>query len=443
MTQTKRASDCWAVGRAGSVIVRLAAQGFDLAPMGFLGQATLLGAARGSGGLTRLRHMGGRQHQFTQALERVLQIALLSAMALGFDHHHAVAGDAAVATGQQLGLDGFGQGRGDDIEAEVNGARDLVDVLTAGALGADGVGLNFMVRDDNSRGDDEHGRQCTTLAFRSRCTDTATLNRNLRSPAHAMASTLFDLTGKVALVTGSTKGIGRAIATELARHGAKVVISSRKAPACEEVAASINAELPNGPGGAVSIPANISTKAELEKLVAATHAQLGKIDVLVCNAAVNPFYGSMRDLPDEAFQKILGVNIMANHWLVNLVLPEMIERKDGSIIVVSSIGGLRGHDTLGAYCISKAADLQLVRNLAVEHGQHNVRVNAISPGLIRTDFARALWENPVLLAERTINDPLRRIGEPDEIAGIAVYLASRASSFTTGQNFVIDGGSTI
>jgi thiosulfate/3-mercaptopyruvate sulfurtransferase len=185
------------------------------------------------------------------------------------------------------------------------------------------------------------------------------------------------------------------------------------------------------------------TKAELEKLVAATHAQLGKIDVLVCNAAVNPFYGSMRDLPDEAFQKILGVNIMANHWLVNLVLPEMIERKDGSIIIVSSIGGLRGHDTLGAYCISKAADLQLVRNLAVEHGQHNVRVNAISPGLIRTDFARALWENPVLLAERTINDPLRRIGEPDEIAGIAVYLASRASSFTTGQNFVIDGGSTI
>jgi NAD(P)-dependent dehydrogenase (short-subunit alcohol dehydrogenase family) len=189
-----------------------------------------------------------------------------------------------------------------------------------------------------------------------------------------MASTLFDLTGKVALVTGSTKGIGRAIATELARHGAKVVISSRKAPACEEVAASINAELPNGPGGAVSIPANISTKAELEKLVAATRAQLGKIDVLVCNAAVNPFYGSMRDLPDEAFQKILGVNIMANHWLVNLVLPEMIERKDGSIIIVSSIGGLRGHDTLGAYCISKAADLQLVRNLAVEHGQHNVRV---------------------------------------------------------------------
>ena len=258
-----------------------------------------------------------------------------------------------------------------------------------------------------------------------------------------MASTLFDLTGKVALVTGSTKGIGRAIATELARPGAQVVISSRKAPACEEVAASINAELVGQPGGAIALPANVGRKVELEQLVASTVAQLGKIDVLVCNAAVNPFYGSMRDLPDEAFEKILGTNIMANHWLVNLVLPGMIERKDGAIIIVSSIGGLRGHDTLGAYCISKAADLQLVRNLAVENGPHNIRVNAISPGLIRTDFARALWENPELLAERTSQDPLRRIGEPAEVAGIAVYLASRAASFTTGQNFVVDGGSTI
>ena len=153
--------------------------------------------------------------------------------------------------------------------------------------------------------------------------------------------------------------------------------------------------------------------------------------------------GLLRDLPDDAFEKILGVNIIANHRLVNLVLPDMIEKKDGSIIVVSSVGGLRGHEKLGAYCISKAADLQLVRNLAMENGPHNIRVNAISPGLIRTDFARALWENPDLLAERTGTDPLRRIGEPEEIAGIAVYLASRAGSFTTGQNFVVDGGSTI
>ncbi len=256
-----------------------------------------------------------------------------------------------------------------------------------------------------------------------------------------MASTLFDLTGKVALVTGSTKGIGRAIATAYAEHGAAVVVSSRKADACTAVAADINARIASGPGRAVAIPANIGRKPELERLVAATRAQLGPIDVLVCNAAVNPVYGSMSELPDDAFEKILGVNIMANHWLIQLVLPDMKAKKDGAIVVVSSIGGLRGSTTLGAYCISKAADLQLVRNLALEHGPDNVRVNAVSPGLIRTDFARALWENPDNLARRVAHDPLRRIGEPEEVAGIAVYLASRAGSFTTGQNFVIDGGS--
>lgn len=256
-----------------------------------------------------------------------------------------------------------------------------------------------------------------------------------------MASTLFDLTGKVALVTGSSKGIGRAIATGMAQHGAEVVICSRKAEACEQVAAAINAELDGRPGGATAIPANIGRKEELERLVAETRARLGRIDVLVCNAAVNPFYGSMSELPDDAFQKILGVNIMANHWLIQMVLPEMKARRDGSIIIVSSIGGLRGSTTLGAYCISKAADLQLVRNLAVEHGPDNVRVNAISPGLVRTDFARALWENPENLARRVAQDPLRRIGEPEELSGIAIYLASRAGSFTTGQNFVVDGGS--
>jgi len=256
-----------------------------------------------------------------------------------------------------------------------------------------------------------------------------------------MASTLFDLTGKVALVTGSTKGIGRAIATAYAEHGAQVVVSSRKEEACAAVAADINARVAGGPVRAVAIPANIGRKPELERLVAATRAALGPIDVLVCNAAVNPFYGSMSELPDEAFQKILGVNIMANHWLIQLVLPDMKAKRDGAIVVVSSIGGLRGSTTLGAYCISKAADLQLVRNLALEHGPDNVRVNAISPGLIRTDFARALWENPDNLARRVAHDPLRRIGEPEEIAGIAIYLASRAGSFTTGQNFVVDGGS--
>jgi len=256
-----------------------------------------------------------------------------------------------------------------------------------------------------------------------------------------LASDLFDLTGKVALITGSSKGIGKAIAEAMAAQGASVVISSRKGDICDEVAGSINAA--GGPGRAVAIPANIGRKEEIERLVAETRRQLGPIDALVCNAAVNPFYGPMKDLPDSAFEKILGVNIMSNHWLCQLVLPEMIERQDGSITIVSSVGGLKGSAELGAYCISKAADLQLVRNLAVENGRHNVRVNAISPGLVRTDFARALWENPDILKRRTAGDPLRRIGEPEEIAGIAVYLAARAGSFTTGQNFVIDGGSTI
>ena len=258
-----------------------------------------------------------------------------------------------------------------------------------------------------------------------------------------MASDLFDLTGKVALITGSSKGIGRAIAEEMARAGAQVVISSRKADLCDEVAAAINAELAGEAGGAVAIPAHIGHKEELERLVTQTREKLGKIDVLVCNAAVNPYFGSMSELPDSAFDKILDVNIKSNHWLIQMVLPEMLEREDGSIIVVSSVGGLRGSTHLGAYAISKAADAQLVRNLAAEHGPKNVRVNTISPGLVRTEFARALWENPDILKARTSGDPLRRIGEPWEIAGIAVYLASKAGAFTTGQNFVIDGGATI
>ena len=258
-----------------------------------------------------------------------------------------------------------------------------------------------------------------------------------------MMSSLFDMTGKVALVTGSSKGIGRAIAVELARHGAQVVISSRKADSCELVAASINEERVGQSGGAVSIPANISRKEELRQLVDETRRRLGKIDVLICNAAVNPYFGPMSELPDSAFDKILDVNIKSNHWLIQMVVPEMVARREGAIIIVSSVGGLRGSKELGAYCIAKAADVQLVRNLAVELGPDNIRVNAISPGLIRTDFARALWENPQILERRTEGDPLRRIGEPHEVAGAAVFLASAAGAFTTGQNFVIDGGSTI
>ena len=252
---------------------------------------------------------------------------------------------------------------------------------------------------------------------------------------------LFSLAGKVAVITGSSKGIGKAIAERMAEQGAKVVISSRKAGPCEEVAAAINQR--HGAGTAVSIPANISSKEQLKHLIDETTRQFGKIDVLVCNAASNPYYGPMAGIEDEQFRKIFDNNVMSNHWLINFVAPQMIERKDGSIIIVSSIGGLRGTPVIGAYGISKAADMQLARNLAHEYGPHNIRVNCIAPGLIKTDFAKALWEDVEMLKKRTATTPLRRIGEPDEIAGAAVFLASRAGSFMTGQALVIDGGVTI
>lgn len=254
---------------------------------------------------------------------------------------------------------------------------------------------------------------------------------------------LFDLTGKVAVVTGSSKGIGRSIASAMAAHGARVVISSRKAEACEAVAAEINTACADGPGEALSIPAHIGKKEQLENLVAQTREAWGQIDILVCNAAVNPYYGPSKDIPDSAFDKIMDSNVKSNHWLCHMVLPEMVERKDGVVLVVSSVGGLRASQVIGTYNISKAADLALVRNLSAEYGRHNIRVNAIAPGLIRTDFARALWENPDTLKMATANTPLRRIGEPDELAGVAVFLASAAGSFATGQTFIIDGGQTV
>ena len=250
---------------------------------------------------------------------------------------------------------------------------------------------------------------------------------------------LFDLTDKVAVVTGSSRGIGRSIAENLARAGAKVVISRRKVDACEQVAHAIRAE----GGEALVVPANISDRGALENLVNQTRAKWGRIDIFVANAASNPYYGPLAGISDEAFEKIMHNNVLANIWLANLVIPEMAERKDGVFIIVSSIGGLKGSRDLGAYAISKAADMQLARNLAVEWGKHNVRVNCIAPGLVKTDFARALWDNPDLLANTERMTPLRRIGEPDDIGGVAVFLASRAGAFVTGQTIVADGGITI
>jgi NAD(P)-dependent dehydrogenase (short-subunit alcohol dehydrogenase family) len=249
----------------------------------------------------------------------------------------------------------------------------------------------------------------------------------------------FDLSGKVAIVTGSSRGIGRSIAVTMAGLGAKVVVSSRKAEACEAVAGEIRA----AGGTAKVIPCNISRRAEVEALVAETKAAFGQIDILVCNAAINPVYGPMSGLTDEAFDKIMGANVKSNLWLCNLVMPGMAEAGGGAVVIVSSIAGLRGTEVIGGYGISKAADFALARNLALEWGPKKVRINCIAPGLINTDFAQALLADPVILDDRNKRTPLRRVGLPDEIGGVAAFLASPASSYMTGQVVVVDGGVTI
>ena len=253
------------------------------------------------------------------------------------------------------------------------------------------------------------------------------------------ATELFDLTGKVALITGSTKGIGKEIAHVFASAGAKVVISSRKPERCAETVAAIKAE----GGEAIGIPCNISERDQLQNLVDGTLAEWGQIDILVCNAAVNPYFGPLSGITQEAYDKIMDVNIGSNLWLCNMVLPQMAERKDGAVIIVSSIGGLKGSENLGAYGISKAADMQLARNLAVEWGSSNIRANCIAPGLVKTDFARALWEDPEATKRALAAYPIGRLGEPEDIAGAALFLASKAGSFVSGHTLVVDGGSTI
>ncbi|MAY66462.1 MAG: short-chain dehydrogenase [Rhodospirillaceae bacterium] len=253
-------------------------------------------------------------------------------------------------------------------------------------------------------------------------------------------TTMFDLTGKVALITGSSRGIGKAIAEAYARQGAKVVITSRKLDACEAVAAQINKENDDTPGEAMAAACNVSDAGQLKALVDQVMEAWGRIDILVCNAAVNPYHGPMSGIDDGAWEKILQVNVTNVLKLCNMVLPDMAARRDGSVILISSVGGLKGSQNLGAYAVSKAADMQLARNLAIEWGPHNIRANAIAPGLIKTDFARALWEDPEARARAEAAYPLGRLGEPEDIAGTAILLASEAGSFITGQTFVVDGG---
>ncbi len=249
---------------------------------------------------------------------------------------------------------------------------------------------------------------------------------------------LFDLTGKTALITGSSRGIGRAIAEALAECGAKVVISSRKAEACDAVAAAIA----RGGGKAAAIPCHVGDKAQLRALVEKTHSVFGGIDILVNNVGVNPYLGPLAEIPDDAFDRVIASNVKSALWLSKLVLPEMAERRDGAVILIASVAALRASPGIGAYGAAKAALIQLARSLACEWGRHNIRVNAIAPGLIKTDFARALWQDEALAARRVAETPLGRLGEASDMAGAAVLLASPAGSFITGQTIVVDGGVT-
>ncbi|HYG91354.1 MAG TPA: SDR family oxidoreductase [Azospirillum sp.] len=250
---------------------------------------------------------------------------------------------------------------------------------------------------------------------------------------------MIDLRDKVAVVTGSSRGIGKAIAEAYARAGATVVVSSRKADTCEPVAAALRAEGHE----ALAIPCHIAHKAQLQELTDRTIERYGRIDVLVCNAALNPVYGPLSDLTDEAYDKIMDANVKSTWWLCNMVIPQMAQRRNGSVILLSSIAGMRGSTTIGCYGMSKAAEAALARNLALEWGPSNVRINSIAPGLIATDFAKALIEDPERRARVEARTPLRRIGRPEEIAGVALFLASDLSSFVTGQVLVADGGDTV
>lgn len=254
-----------------------------------------------------------------------------------------------------------------------------------------------------------------------------------------MSDDLFDLTGKVAIVTGSTRGIGRAIATRFAQRGAQVVVSSRDAAACEAVAQ----ELREAGGQAIGIAAHVGKKEQLENLVAQTVERCGGVDVLVCNAAVNPYYGPLSGISDDAYDRIMSSNVRSALWLSNLSFPHMAERGGGSAIFLSSIAGLSGTNVLGAYAVSKTALIGLARSLAVEWGPAGIRVNCLAPGIVKTEFARALWDNPSIADPAVERTALRRLADADDIAGPAVFLASRAGAFVTGQTIVIDGGVTI
>ena len=250
---------------------------------------------------------------------------------------------------------------------------------------------------------------------------------------------MFQLNGQVAIITGSSRGIGRSIAEEMAKAGARVVVSSRKAEACEAVVAAIR----SAGGEAIATPCNVSDKTQLQGLVDSALKTWGRLDILVCNAAVNPYYGPMATMPEDAYDKVMNCNVKSNFLLCNMAAPHMAANRNGSIIIISSIGGNQGSATLAAYGISKAADFALTKNLAIEWGPQGIRANCIAPGLIKTDFSRVLWGNAKLLKNVEEGTPVRRIGQPEDVGGVAVFLASRAAAYITGQTLNVDGGITV
>ncbi len=250
---------------------------------------------------------------------------------------------------------------------------------------------------------------------------------------------LFRLDGKTALVTGGSRGIGRSIANRMAESGANVIVTSRKRDACQDVVAEIEA----CGGRAIAAPCNVSDIASLGDLMNEAKSAFGGVDIFVGNAAANPHHGPTTDVDEAAFDKIITTNLKANLWLAKAVLPDMAKKRDGAVIFVTSIAGIKGTDDIGVYGMSKAAEESMARSLAVGWGKHNIRVNCIAPGLVRTDFAKALWSDPEKLQAAEAQYPIGRIGEPDDVAGVAVFLASRAGAFITGQTIVVDGGITI
>jgi NAD(P)-dependent dehydrogenase (short-subunit alcohol dehydrogenase family) len=250
---------------------------------------------------------------------------------------------------------------------------------------------------------------------------------------------LFDLSGKAALVTGATRGIGRSIAEELGRAGARVVVSSESHAECAQSAI----QLQNEDIDAHGIGCDLAVEGQVDALVRGAHEAMGQIDVLVCNAGVAPHWGPIATSSAQDWDLTMTVNLRSVLRLTALVIPGMASRRDGAVVLMSSIAGLRGNRSIGLYAVSKAAVAQLARNLAVEWGPSNVRVNAISPGVIDTEFAKPLLDDPAAITRRIALTPLRRVGEPREVAGIVVMLASAAGAFVTGQNIVVDGGTLV